>query len=183
MAVQYANKGKQFESAIEYSLRVYARRGIAYGFKVPEAVRRVRRSRPGETDQEARYFRQASPADFVGAFLGIPFAMDAKECAGPRLAKAAVTDKQLETMLGMDGPGRGVGLLLVSLGWQRPVLGVHVGWWAKETARRSSVRVDRMLEAAQDPKAPVALLEPEPGIVVPFGQAITKIREVAHGRP
>ena len=111
-----ANRGKSFESYIEYTNRAYRARGIAIIEKQYVEMLPIRN---GSGKIVACKVGEKSTVDYIGRFGRIPIAVEAKNTQTKAIRFDAVQDHQARFLQEFTADGAGIGLVLVSFGLDR----------------------------------------------------------------
>lgn len=102
MTVNYANRGKTFESLIDHSNDIYKRKGIALINKRPTPVQIL--STKGAMITRAVYSKK-STVDYDGVYKGRAITFEAKTTKGKSLPLSMVQDHQVDYLDDADDHG------------------------------------------------------------------------------
>lgn len=176
----YANRGMTFESYIEYSNARYRANGLGVVVKQPTPFKPIR-NRQGKV--VSCKVEQKGTVDYLGRYLAIPVAIEAKHTSTDRIRFDAVQDHQaafLDDFLGLHGEGFGAVLVSFKMErfylvpwkvWKEPrelwknsrgskaIINYHGMRW--ETTGKASVSADELLpewEVKQNSKYGLAYL-------------------------
>lgn len=111
-----ANRGKSFESYIEYTNQAYRARGIAIIEKQYVEMLPIRNS-AGKV--VACKVGEKSTVDYIGRFGRIPIAVEAKNTQTKAIRFDAVQDHQARFLQEFTADGAGIGIVLVSFGLEK----------------------------------------------------------------
>lgn len=108
-----ANRGKSFESFIEYTNQTYRSRGIAIIEKQHVEMLPIRNS-AGKV--VACKVGEKSTVDYIGRYGRFPIAVEAKNTQTKAIRFDAVQDHQARFLQEFTADGAGVGIVLISFG-------------------------------------------------------------------
>lgn len=96
MTTTYANRGKEFESLLDYTNKIYANKGIALINKRPTPVQILRTK--GHRITNAIYTKK-STVDYDGIYEGKPITFEAKSTNGKSLPLSMIPQHQVDYLL------------------------------------------------------------------------------------
>ena len=172
MVTRYANRGKWLESAVIASDLIYRGRGIGYVEKLATPTRQL---------GPERFIRTRGTVDFMGHFLGLPLAFDAKATRQASLPHSNVKPHQVEAIDNFS-KGGGLGFLLVC--FERDDIGctyaVTPQWYEQaklDLWPRVSIPSHHFKTASVDNNQEVVeVLHGDNGVPVGFGPASKKLK-------
>lgn len=142
----HANRGKAWETLLEYHHTRVQARGLGVVFRTPPPVKLLARLRGG---QWRAVLTQEGPPDYLGLLQGtrgpISVAMEAKDCAGTRWALKELQPHQAAALQSWTDLG-GLGLVLLrhqGRGWALPWSKLGPIWTRWRASHVAGVRSPR----------------------------------------
>lgn len=132
-----ANRGKSFESFIEYTNRAYRTRRVAIIEKQYVEMLPIRN---GAGKVVACKVGEKSTVDYIGRFGWIPIAVEAKNTKTNSIRFDAVQDHQAQFLQEFTTDGNGVGIVLVSFDLKKFYAVPAEFWLAARRAWRAAQR-------------------------------------------
>ena len=172
MVTTYGNRGKWLESAVLSTSLIYQHQGLGYVEKLATPTRQISRD---------KLIRVPGTFDFMGHFLGLPVAFDAKATREASLPHTNVKPHQV-TALHQFSKGGGLGCLLIC--FERQDIGgtylVTPQWYEQtklELWPRVSVPSHVFKTASEDQfQTVVEVLHGDEGIPIGFGPAAKRLK-------
>jgi len=102
VTVNYANRGKKFESLLDYTNNIYKQKGVALINKRPTPVQIIR-TKNGRITQAT--YSKKSTVDYDGVFNGKPIVFEAKSTNGKSIPLNLIQDHQIDYLLNAEQHG------------------------------------------------------------------------------